>query len=119
MAEQQRPAVGTAATAVVRLPAEIDMTNADQVEADLLAAVAPEVTTVVADMTATAFCDVRGVRGLVQAQKRAAASGAELRLAVPSATVSRVMTILGADAVLAIYPGLEQALADGTRSAEQ
>jgi anti-anti-sigma factor len=72
--------------AVVTLPAEIDMGNADSVSADLQAAFAPTVTIVVADLTATTFCDSRGIRALVLAQKHSAASGAELRLVVPSAT---------------------------------
>src|SRR5215469_14885193 len=95
---------------VVTLPAEIDMTNSDHAGADLEAAVAPGVTIVVADMTATTFCDSRGIRALVLAHKHAAACGAELRLVVPSASVLRVMGLLGADAVLAIYPSLQEAL---------
>jgi len=101
---------GMVARAVVKLPAEIDMTNADSVVADLEGAFASQVTIVVADMTATTFCDSRGIRALVLAHKHAAAFGAELRLAVPSASVLRVMGLLGADAVLAIYPSLQEAL---------
>ena len=107
MAQAQFPA----APMVVTLPAEIDVANADGVGAELQAAFAPGVTTVVADMTATTFCDSRGIRALVLAHKHAVASGAELRLAVPSAGVLRVMGILGLDVVLAIYPSLEEALA--------
>ncbi len=88
----------------------IDMTNADGVGADLQTAFAPGVSVVVADMTATTFCDSRGYRALVLAHKHAAASGAELRL-VPSACILRVMGVLGLDAVLAIYPSLPEALA--------
>jgi anti-anti-sigma factor len=95
---------------VVTLPAEIDMANADRVGADLLAALAPGVTTVVADMTATTFCGSSGVRALVLAHRHAAAGGAELRLVAPSQGVVRVMEISGADAVLAIYPSLPDAL---------
>lgn len=107
MAQAQLPA----APMVVTLPAEIDMTNADGVGADLRAAFAPGVTTVVADMTATTFCDSRGYRALVLAHKHAVASGAELRLVVPSAYVLRVMGVLGIDVALAIYPSLPEALA--------
>jgi anti-sigma B factor antagonist len=96
---------------VVTLPDEIDMDNADRVGADLQAAFAPGVTTVVADMTATTFCDSRGIRALVLAHKQAAASGAELRLVVPSAGVLRVLAVLGLDGLLAIYPSLPEALA--------
>ena len=106
------PAAGaTAGTAVVTLPAEIDMANADRVSADLQTAFGPGVTTVVADMTTTTFCDSQGVRALVRAYKQAAASGAELRVVVPSARVLRVLAILGLDGRLAIHPSLPDALA--------
>ncbi len=104
------PAQLPASPMVVTLPAEIDIENADRVAADLQAAFAAGVTTVVADMTATRFCDTRGVRALVLASKHATASGGEL-LVVPSACVLRVLAVLGLDCWLAIYPSLEQALA--------
>jgi anti-anti-sigma factor len=96
---------------VVTLPDEIDMTNAERVGADLQAALATGVTVVVADMTATTFCDSQGVRILVLAHQRAAASGAELRLVVPGAGVLRIMAVLGLEGLLAIYPALAEALA--------
>lgn len=111
MARAQPPASARVSPRVVTLPAEIDVANADRVGADLQAAFAPGVTTVVADMTATTFCDSRGIRALVMAGKRAATSGAELRLVVPSACVLRVLAILGLDGWLAIYPSLQDALA--------
>ena len=101
---------GTGGRAVVTLPTEIDMVNAESVAADLHAAFAPQVTIVVADMTATTFCDSRAIRTLVLAHKHAAASGAELRLVVPSASVLRVMGVLGVDEMLAIYPSVQKAL---------
>ncbi len=111
MAQAPRPACAKVSPMVVTLPAEIDVTNAGRVGAGLQAAFAPGVTTVVADMTATTFCDSRGIRALVLAHKHAAASGAQLRLVVTSAGVLRVMGVLGLDAVLAIYPSLQEALA--------
>ena len=50
---------------VVALPAEIDMANADQVGQQLGSAFAPGVRTVIADMTATTFCDSSGIGMLV------------------------------------------------------
>jgi anti-sigma B factor antagonist len=111
MTQAHTPASGRVSPTVVTLPAEIDMTNADRVGADLRAALATGVTTVVADMTATTFCDSAAIRALVLAHKHAEASGAELRLVVPSACVLRVMSVLGLDALLSIYPGLPEALA--------
>jgi anti-anti-sigma factor len=95
---------------VVTLPAEIDVGNARHLSEDLQAAFASGVTTVVADMTATAFCDSCGIRALVLAAKQGAAAGAELRV-VPSVRVLRVMTVMGLDGWLKIYPNMHEALA--------
>ena len=110
MAQVQPPARAKLPLAVVTLPAEIDMANADRVGADLRAAFASGVTTVVADLTATTLCDCRGIRALLLAHDHATASGAGLRLVVPSAGVLRVLAVLGLDRWLAIYPSLEKAL---------
>ena len=111
MAQVQPPTRARVSPTVVTLPAEIDMANADRAGDDLQAASAPGVTIVVADMTATTFCDSRGIHALVMAHQRAAASGAELRLVVPSACVLRVLAVQGLDRWLAIYPSLPEALA--------
>src|SRR5262249_45349713 len=112
MAQAQYPARAETAPTVVTLPDEIDMASADRIRGDLQAAVTAGATTVVADMTATTFCDTSGIRALVLAHKHAAASGAELRLVVPSAAVLRIIGVLGLDSVLAIYPSLPDALTE-------
>jgi len=104
---QQLPAV------VVALPAEIDMANADQVGQQLGSAFTPGVKTVIADMTATRFCDSSGINMLVRVHQQAAANRTELRLAVASPAVLRTLTLLGLDDQLVIYPSLSQALAAG------
>jgi anti-sigma B factor antagonist len=100
-----------AGPAVVVLPVEIDMANAHQVRQELYSALATGVAVVVADMTATTFCDSMGCRTLVMADKQARAGNAELRLAIPSASVLRIMAITGMDRMLRIYPSLDVALA--------
>jgi anti-anti-sigma factor len=102
---QQLPAV------VVALPAEIDMANADRVGQQLASVLTPGVKTVIADMTATRFCDSSGINMLVRAHQQAAANGTELRLVVASTSVLRTLTLLGLDDLLAIYPSLSQVLA--------
>jgi anti-sigma B factor antagonist len=97
---------------VVTLPAEIDVCNAHRLGEDIQVAFASGATTVVADMTATAFCDSGGIRALVLAAKRCAASGGELRV-VPSPRVLRVMTLMGLNGWLTIYPSLHEASATG------
>ncbi|HEU5418900.1 MAG TPA: STAS domain-containing protein, partial [Streptosporangiaceae bacterium] len=75
---------------IVRLPGEIDIANADQVRTGLCAAAQPGVAVVIADMTATQFCDSCGVRSLLVAHDAADRAGAELRLVIPSAAVTRM-----------------------------
>jgi anti-sigma B factor antagonist len=95
---------------IVTLPSEFDITNADSVGGELRAAFRPGVAVVIADMTRTTFCDSAAARNLLLANDKAIERQAELRLAIPSATVLRTLTVLGLDRVLRIYPGLEAAL---------
>lgn len=99
--------------AVIALPAEIDMANADRVGEELGSAFAPGVRTVIADMTATTFCDSSGISMLVRAYKQAAANRTELRLVVASTAVLRALALVRMDSLLPIYPSLSQALAAG------
>jgi anti-anti-sigma factor len=105
---QQLPAV------VIALPAEIDMANAGRVGQQLGLALAPGVRTVIADMTATRFCDSSGIGMLVRAHKQAVANRTELRLVVASTAVLRTLTLVRLDDLLPIYPSLSQALAAGS-----
>jgi anti-sigma B factor antagonist len=98
-------------TAVISLPAEIDAINADHVGSQLLAAFGPGITTVIADMTGTTFCDSSGIRVLLQAHQQARANHAELVLVVASAGVLRVLELTGLDVLLPIYPTLAEAMA--------
>ena len=97
---------------VITLPAQIDIANADHVGQELCSAITPDVKTVIADMTATTFCDSSGISMLVRAHKQAAANGAELRLVVLSAAVLRALTLVEIDSLLPIYPTLGRALAE-------
>ena len=63
-------------------------------------------------MTATRFCDSLGLGVLVTAHKRAAAIGAELRVAVTSADILRALGTTKLDTVLHVYPSAEKAPAD-------
>jgi len=96
---------------IVTLPAEIDMANAHDIGKQLAAACAPGVKVVIADMTATTFCDTLDIRMFLLAWRRAAEHGTDLRLLLPNPAVLRVMGVLGVDAVLPVYSTLEEALA--------
>jgi anti-sigma B factor antagonist len=96
---------------VIALPAEIDMANAGQAGQQLGSALTPGVHTVIADMTATTFCDSSGISMLIRAHKQAAANRTEVRLVVLSRAVLRALTLVGIDHLLPIYPTVSQALA--------
>jgi anti-sigma B factor antagonist len=100
---------------VIALPAEIDMANAAEVGQQLGSAVEPGVKTVIADMTATTFCDSSGISMLVRAHKQAVATGTELRLVVPATAVLRSLALASIDQLLPIYPSLSTALATGAQ----
>jgi anti-anti-sigma factor len=110
------PATG-ASPALVTLPAEIDITNARDVRCQLnAAALSPGVGIVIADMTTTCFCDSMGVRALLLAHQQTARGGAELRLLRPGDAVRRVLKVMGADQVLAIFDSLGDAMAPRPRT---
>ena len=110
MTDTQPMAPARDSPVVVTLPAEIDIANALGIGDQLRAAMAVGVTAVIADMTATAFCDSVGMRMLILASEQAAANGTELRLLGPGPQVLRLMAILGVDRLLTVCPGLEEAL---------
>jgi anti-sigma B factor antagonist len=104
------PANVPARTAVLTLPAEIDITNARSLCGEVGSALVSGATVVVADLTSTTFCDSAGARILVLAWEQAAVNGIELRIVVPSATVRRGFALMGLEGFLPFYPSLSAAL---------
>jgi anti-sigma B factor antagonist len=95
---------------VVVLPAEIDVTNSDGVYQQLAAALAPGVGIVIADMTATTFCDSSGVHAIMRAHERATAQKTVLRLAVsPTGSVHRVLQLTGAVLIMPVHSSVQEA----------
>jgi anti-sigma B factor antagonist len=104
--------------AVVPLPAEINFTNAREVGRDLLAAVMRGVAAVIADLTATTFCDLPGAHMLALVKSQATMRKTRLILVAPSAAVSRALSLSGLDHLLPVYPCLDGALsAESAREA--
>lgn len=95
---------------VVTLPEEIDLTNSPGVRQVLLAAVSRRPATVIADMTATTFCDSSGMAAIVCAYRQAVAAGADLRLAIGHPAARRVFELNGLDTIIRIYPDLPAAV---------
>jgi anti-sigma B factor antagonist len=107
----------TDGVAVVAAPAEIDITNAGQLRAALLDATETR-HVVVADMTATHYCDSSGIHALVAVHRSARAKGSELRLVVaPGGVVQRVIALTAIDTVISCFSSLEDALAQKPDSA--
>lgn len=93
---------------VIAMPAEIDAANADEVRRALLAAVSPSTAILIIDMSRTTFCDSAGLKAIIAAHAQATKTGTELRLVVTA--VLRIMTIVGIDQLIPIYPTLEAVL---------
>ena len=94
---------------VVTLPTEIDVTNADEIRQALLSAASHDVAVLIIDMSETTFCDSAGVQAIIAAYRQATATGTELRLVATA--VLRILTLVGVDQMIPIYPTLEAALA--------
>jgi anti-anti-sigma factor len=96
---------------VVTLPEHVDATNTDQFREQLLGLINRGAGVLIADMTMTVSCDHGGADALVRAYHRASVSGSQLRIAVASPLVRRILTVNGLDRLVSIYPSLESALA--------
>lgn len=97
-------------TVVVALPAEIDYSNWEKVRNQLLGALRPGVGVVIADLTATVFCDSAGLASLARASRVAADSRVSLRAAVSSALILKLFEITAFDTILDVYPSVGAAL---------
>jgi anti-sigma B factor antagonist len=97
--------------AVATLPAEIDVSNADQIRADLLWMLERGASPLVVDMSATTFCGCAGVTAIVLARRRACEVRAELRIVISEPFVRRVFMLTCADMADLIFPSLGAALA--------
>ena len=97
---------------VAVFPAEVDISNADQLREALLRALNGNVRILIIDMSTTTFCDVSGVHVLERAHQRAHACGTELRLVVTAPIVRRVLMLNGLHRIFAIYPSLSSACPD-------
>jgi len=97
--------------AVVTLPAEVDVTNAEAVREDLLSILSQGATLLVADMSKTSFCDSAGVSALVRTFRRASTGASTVRLVVSTPAVQRVLSITGVDRLIDTYPSVAASLA--------
>jgi anti-anti-sigma factor len=99
---------------VVTFPEYVDAPDAARIGEQLLAALGSGAITLIADMSATVWCDQAGVDAVARAYQRAAAGQAELRLVICAPEVRRLMSAEGLDRLVPVYASLEVALAAGT-----
>ena len=111
MSQERYPVLWIGQVAVVTLPVEIDVTNAETAREELLAVLNHGAVLLVADMSKTNFCDSAGVSALVRAFRQAAASGSAIRLVVNTPAVARVLSITGVDRLVDIFPSVAASLA--------
>lgn len=120
MSDGQQGADAVLPTAVVPMPAEIDVANATRLAAELDTAIHPGVKALVVDMTLTTFCDSMGVKVIARIRGQAVAEGVDLRLVTASPQVLRILAVTGLDTKIRIYRRLEDALgADSKPPGEQ
>jgi anti-sigma B factor antagonist len=111
VSEERFPVSWLGRTAVVTLPAEIDLTIADAMREGLLSVLNQGALGLVVDMTTTTFCDSAGITALARAARRAAANGATLRLAAAAPPVLRIFSLVGIDRLIDVYPTVDEACA--------
>ncbi len=85
-------------THTIALRGEMDLSNAGEVERELLHAEATDVRTIMVDLSELTFMDSTGIRLLIAANARSRADS--LSLTRPPPAVARVLCIAGVDELL-------------------
>jgi anti-anti-sigma factor len=116
MAEGKKPVTAAGWPAVVAFPEHFGMADAEHIGEQLMAAFDRGAPVVIADMSATAWCDGACVDAVVRACRQAAARRAELRLVATDQGVRRLLTAQGLDRLVPVYPSLEAAAAAGEQA---
>jgi len=111
VSQERYPVLWIGQVAVVTLPAEIDVTNADMVREELLSVLNQGAALLIADLSKTSFCDSAGVSALVRTFRRAAVNASAIRLVVSTPAVQRVLSITGVDRLVDIFPSVVASLA--------
>jgi len=111
VSQERYPVLWIGQVAVVTLPAEIDVTNADMVREELASVLNQGAALLIADLSKTSFCDSAGVSALVRTFRRAATSESSMRLVVSTPAVERVLSITGVDRLLETFPSVAASLA--------
>ena len=113
MAVSEEPVAWAGRRAVVAFPEHVDMSNAAQIREELLGVFDRGVAVVIADMSATAWCDYVGVDAVARACQQAAVSRAELRLVATAPAVRRLLAAEGLDRLVRVYSSMQAAITAG------
>jgi anti-anti-sigma factor len=101
-----------AAVIVARLTGEVDLSNVDDIRAQLVDAVSHETETLILDLTQTQYLDSTGIRLLFELAERLQGRRQQLRLVVDDgALVRRVVVLTQLDQRVPLDPTVEAALA--------
>ena len=111
VSQERYPVLWIGQVAVITLPEEIDVTNADMVREELLSVMNQGATLLIADMSKTNFCDSAGVSALVRTFRRASGGAETMRMVVSTPAVQRVLSITGVDRLVDIFPSVAASLA--------
>ena len=111
MSQERYPVLWIGQVAVVTLPTEIDVTNADMIQEELSSVLNQGAALLIADLSKTSFCDSAGVSALVRTFRRAATSASSMRLVVSTPAVQRVLSITGVDRLVDTFPSVAASLA--------
>ena len=101
----------TGQVAVVTLPGEIDVNNADMVWEGLLSVLNQGALLLVADLSRTTFCDSAGLSALVRTFRQATSAAGRMQLVVATPAIQRVLSLTGVDRLVEIFPSVAASLA--------
>jgi len=100
---------------VFELTGSLDIATSPTVRAALTAASERGSHRLIVDLTQVDFLDSTGLGALIGAQKRAKEFAGEVRLVAKEGQILRLLRITGLLKVFAVYPTLEDAVANGQR----
>ncbi len=105
------PVARAGGPAVVAFPEHVDVSNATRIGEQLQAVFDRGATVVIADMSATAWCDGACVDVVARACQQAMVRRTELRLVATAPAVRRLLAAEGLDRLVPVYSSVEAAVA--------
>jgi anti-anti-sigma factor len=93
---------------VVALRGEVDLANASDVGAELIAAAA-RAPLIIVDLAGLTFIDASGITALVRVRKRAQEAGGDLYLCAPQAQACRVLSVIRPADTFSVHTSVAEA----------